>query len=107
MRVTSAWRGNTLSTRTWCYLGIGIEAAVGKDGEPIVQVCGLAQGRQHHAAGCDSCQHKAVGAASSQQNVQVAAGERGYPALADDHFAGSRSDGGMNAGAGVIFGEPA
>ena len=36
------------------HLGIGIQAPVGQDGEPVIQVRGLAQGREHHAAGGDT-----------------------------------------------------
>ena len=41
------------------HLGVGIQASVGQDGEPVVQVSGLAQGGEHHAAGGDACQYQA------------------------------------------------
>ena len=89
------------------HLGIGVQAAVRQDGQPVVQVGGLAQGGQHHPAGGDAGQHQVLDAAGAQQHLQVAAGEGGHPALGDHHLAGRGCHGGGDVGAGVTVGEPA
>jgi hypothetical protein len=89
------------------HLTIGIQAAVGQHGQPVVQVGGLAEGGQDHPAGGDAGQHQMLGSARPQDHVQVAAGERGHPALDHDHVFVGRGHRRVNAGPGIALGEPA
>ena len=38
------------------HLGVGVEAGVGENGQLVVEVGGLPEGGQHHAAGGDAGQ---------------------------------------------------
>jgi hypothetical protein len=99
--------GKNLLHQDLVHLKIGIQAAVGQHGQPVVQVGALAQGRQDHPAGGDAGQHQVLGSARPQHHIQVAAGERGHPALDHDHILVGRGNRRVNAGPGIAFGEPA
>jgi hypothetical protein len=62
------------------HLCIWVGAAIADDDQPIIQIAGVADGRQHNAAGVDTGEHQRVDAISAQQRLQVGANERADPA---------------------------
>ena len=49
------------------HLCIWVGAAIADDDQPIIQIAGVANGRQHDAAGVDIGEHQRVDAAGAQQ----------------------------------------
>ena len=58
------------------HLCIWVGAAIADDDQPIIQIAGVANGRQHAAAGVDTGEHQRVDAVGAQQRLQVGANER-------------------------------
>jgi hypothetical protein len=58
------------------HLCIRVGAAIADDDQPIIQIAGAANGRQHDAAGVDAGQHQRVDAVGALQRLQVGANER-------------------------------
>jgi hypothetical protein len=54
-------------------LGIRVGAAITYDDQPIIQIGGVANGRQHDAAGVNTSEHQRVDAVGAQQRLQVGA----------------------------------
>lgn len=53
-------------------LGVGVAAAVGQDGETVVEVGGLTKGGQDDAAGGEAGQDEVVDGAATQDEVEIA-----------------------------------
>jgi hypothetical protein len=65
---------------------IWVGAAIADDDQPIIQIAGVANGRQHDAAGVDTGEHQRVDAVGAQQRLQVGANERADAVLDHDRF---------------------
>src|SRR6059058_5041782 len=72
------------------HLGVAIETRVGEHHEAVVQVGGLAQGREHDTARGDAREDEGVDVGRAQHDVEIAAAERADPAFGDDDITGSR-----------------
>jgi hypothetical protein len=66
------------------HLCIWVGAAIADDDQPIIQIEGLANGRQHDAAGVDTGEHGRVDAVCAQQRLQIGANERADAVLDHD-----------------------
>jgi hypothetical protein len=51
------------------HLCIWVGAAIADDDQPIIQIAGVANGRQHDAAGVDTGEHQRIDAIGAQQNA--------------------------------------
>jgi hypothetical protein len=58
------------------HLCIWVGAAIADDNQTVIQIAGVANGRQHDAAGADTGEHQRVDAAGAQQSLQVGTNER-------------------------------
>ena len=67
-------------------LGIRVDAGIAYDDQPIIQIAGVANGRQHDAAGVNTGEHQRVDAVGAQQRLQVGANERADAVLDYDRF---------------------
>jgi hypothetical protein len=76
-----------------------IGTAVADDDQPIIQIAGMADGRQHDAAGVDTGEHQRVDAVGAQQCLEVGANEGADAVLDHDRFPRSRRRGRMDRGA--------
>src|SRR5262249_38674915 len=81
-------------------LGVAVGAAVLEHDQTVVGVGGVAQGREHHAAGGDSKHHQSFDVVGAENHVEIGSGEASYSMLDDGDVAGLRCDGGMHLGAG-------
>ena len=68
------------------HLCIWVRAAIADDDQSIIQIAGVANGRQHDTAGVDADEHQRVDAAGAQQRLQVGAHERADAVLDHDRF---------------------
>jgi hypothetical protein len=81
------------------HLCIWVGATIADDDQPIIQVAGVANGRQHDTAGVDIGEHQRIDAIGAQQRLQVGANERADAVLDHDRFPLSRPCGRMDRGA--------
>jgi hypothetical protein len=58
------------------HLRIWVGAAIADDDQPVIQIAGVANGRQHDATGVDTGEHQRVDAVRAQQRLQIGANER-------------------------------
>jgi len=86
-------------------LRVAVEAGVGEDHQAVVEVGGLAQGRQDHAAGRDPGQDQRVDLPCPQEHVEVAAREAAHPTLGHHDVAGRGRDLGVDFQARVAGAE--
>jgi transcriptional regulator with XRE-family HTH domain len=78
--------GEDLLHQDAVHLRVGVGAGVGQHRQPVVQVGGLAQRRQHHSGRRDPGEHERARPRGPQQHVEVAAAERADAALDDDRL---------------------
>src|ERR1700726_4636906 len=78
-------------------LCLWVGAAIADDDQPIVQIAGAANGRQHDAAGVDTGEHQRVDAVGGQQRLQVGANERADAVLDHDRFPSKSAAAGLIA----------
>jgi len=81
------------------HLCIWVGAAIAYDDQPIIQIAGVANGRQHDAAGVDTGEHQRVDTVGAQQRLQVGPNERADAVLDHDRFPLSCRRGRMDRGA--------
>jgi hypothetical protein len=68
------------------HLRIWVGAAIAHDDQPIIKITGVANGRQHDAAGVDTGEHKRVDAFGAEQRLQVRTNKRADAVLDHDRF---------------------
>jgi hypothetical protein len=87
-------------------LGVSVEARVGEDDQPVVEVGGLPEGGQYHPAGGDAGQDERSRVQAAQHHIEVAAGERGHPALGHHQIPRAGRHGGVDLGRRAALDEP-
>jgi hypothetical protein len=75
---------------------VAIRAAIADDQQSIVRIGGMAQRREHDAAGDDPRQDQGLDAVGAQYQVEIGPGEGAHPMLGDDDFLGQRRDSRMD-----------
>ena len=58
------------------HLRIWVGAAIADDDQPVIQIAGVPNGRQHDAAGVDTGEHQRVDAVGAQQRLQIGSPSR-------------------------------
>jgi hypothetical protein len=77
------------------HLCIWVGTAVADDDLPIIQIAGVANGREHDATGVDTGEHQRVDTVGAQQRLQVRTDERADAVLDHDRFPPSCRSGRM------------
>lgn len=86
---------------------ITIFAKITQESDLVIQVCGMANGRQDSAAGRNARDDNSLGIVAAENHVELSTEEGGNTALGDDHLVIDGSDGGVDLGGRVTLHEQA